>query len=102
MLPSLSDKMPGLGQGWLSWLLKYSHKKGTCIDGPVSSFHVHAPWQHGAFPQEMKSSLVTSVYKKGDRSHSADYWPIAVAQGPSWTEDSGPGRTLSTLSLQVH
>lgn len=61
-----------------------------------------AAFQRGVFPDEMKSSLVTPVFKKGDRSDPANYRPIAVGEPlcrlyaailnqriVSWSEDSG-------------
>ena len=92
-------------------MLRYSYQEVTGDDGSVSKFHVlarplaailDAAFQRGVFPDEMKSSLVTPVFKKGDRSDPANYRPIAVGEPlcrlyaailnqriVSWSEDSG-------------
>ena len=86
-LPLLNNKS-GAGQGWPSELLRYSYQEVTGGDGSVSNVPCARPlaaildaaFQRGVSPDKMKSSLVTRVLKKGDRSDPANYRPIAVGE----------------------
>ena len=89
-LPLLSNNKSGAGQGWPSELLRYSYQEVTGGDVSISTIHMlarplaaipDAEFQHGVFPEDMKSSLVTPVFKKGDRSDPANSWPIVVGTG---------------------
>ena len=110
-LPLLNNNNSGAGQGWPSELLRYPYQEVTGGDGNVSKLHVlerplaailDAAFQRGVFPDEMKSSLVIPVFKKGDKSDPANHQPIAVGEPlcrlyaailnqriVSWSEDSG-------------
>ena len=110
-LPLLNNNRSGAKQGWPSELLRYAYQEVSGDDGKVSKFHVlsrvlaailDAAFQSGVFPDAVKSSLVTPVFKKGDKSDPANYRPIAVGEPlcrlyavilnrriVSWSEDSG-------------
>ena len=72
-LPLLNNNRSGAGQVWPSELLRYAYQEVSGDDGKVSKFHVlsrvlaailDAAFQSGIFPDAVKSSLVTPVFKK--------------------------------------
>ncbi|RYX77941.1 reverse transcriptase family protein, partial [bacterium] len=113
-LPLLNNNRSGAGQGWPAELLRYAYREVQDEDGKTLKFHVlarplaailDAAFQRGILPDDDKSSrssLVTPVFKKGDKCDPANYRPIAVGEPlcrlyaailnrriVSWAEEAG-------------
>ena len=88
-MPLLKDNRSGAGQGWPAELLRYAYREVQDEDGNTLKFYVlarplaailDAAFQRGILPDDVKSSLVTPVFKKGDKCASVNYRPIAVGR----------------------
>ena len=88
-LPLLNNNRFGAGQGWPVELLRYAYREVQDEDDKTLKFHVLAPllavlldaaFQRGILPDDVKSSLVTPVFKKGDKCDPTNYRPIAVGE----------------------
>ena len=113
-LPLLNNNRSGAGQGWPAELLRYAYREVQDEDGKTLKFLVlarlarplaamlDAAFQRGVLPDDVKSSLVTPVFKKGDKRDPANYRPIAVGEPlcrlyaailnrriVSWAEEAG-------------
>ena len=91
-LPLLNNNRSGAGQGWPAELLRYAYREVQDEDGKTLKFHVlarplaailDAAFQRGILPDDVTSSLVTPVFKKGDKCDPANYRPIAVGESLS-------------------
>ena len=88
-LPLLNNGRSCAKSGWPAELLRYAYKEVTMEDGKVSKLYVLAPilaalldsaFQSGTLPDAVKSSLITPVFKKGDKFDPSNYRPIAVGE----------------------
>ena len=88
-LPLLNNDRSGAAQAWPAEFLRYAYEEQECEDGSASKQFVLLPalaavfdaaFQRGVLPSAVKSSLVTPVFKKGDRSDPGNYRPIAVGE----------------------
>ena len=71
-LPQLNNNRSGAGQGWPAELIRYAYRELQDEDGKTLKFHVlerplaailGAAFQRGILPDDVKSSLVTPVFK---------------------------------------
>ena len=92
-LPLLNNGRSGALQGWSAQFLRYLYKEQRCEDGSVSKHFVPLPalaavfdaaFRQGVLPAAVKSSLATSVFKKGDRLDPGNYRPNAVGEPLCW------------------
>ena len=75
-LPLLNNGRSCAKSGWPAELLRYAYREVTMEDGKVSKLYGLAPilaalldsaFQSGTLPDTVKSSLITPVFKKGDK-----------------------------------
>ena len=88
-LPLLNSNRSGAGQGLPAEMLRYAYREVQAEDGKTLKFQVlarplaailDAAFQRGILPDDVKSSLVTPVFKKGDKCDPAKDRPIAVGE----------------------